>query len=70
MTWSFSYFVVLGFWDIQQPEKRFFFNRIPTSFSLTDEQMDGLIEAGRHAVQANPEFLRLLADLEAESASP
>ena len=44
-------------------------NRIPTSFSLTDEQVDKPIEAGRELLHANPEFRRLLADLRADSGT-
>jgi len=64
------YFIELGFQDIAQSEKRLFLNRIPTSFSLTNEHADELIEAGRTTLQANPEFRRLLTDLRSESASP
>jgi NTE family protein len=64
------YFITLGFREIEQHKKRLFFNQIPTSFSLTDVQVDRLIEAGRKALHADPEFNRLLADLEAESESP
>ncbi|MCP3883344.1 MAG: hypothetical protein GY701_33815 [Sulfitobacter sp.] len=41
------YFIQVGFRDVEQPETRRFFNRVPTSFSLTDEQVDKLIAAGR-----------------------
>ena len=58
-----SYFVKLGFIDIEQPERRDFFNAIPTSFSLTEEQVDKLIEAGHELLRNNPDYQRLLADL-------
>ena len=57
------YFVQLGFVDILQPEARQFFNRIPTSFSLSEEQVDRLIEAGHELLRNNPDYQRLLADL-------
>ena len=57
------YFIKLDFQDITQPQRRKFFNRIPTSFSLNDEQVDKLIEAGRELLKADPEFRRLLEDL-------
>ena len=57
------YFVQVGFGDIEDPEALQFFNRIPTSFSLTEEQVDRLIEAGRELLRSNPDFQRLLADL-------
>ena len=61
------YFIKLGFQQIKKPEERLFFDRIPTSFSLSDEQVDKLIEAGRELLLANPEFRRLLKDLRTDS---
>ena len=58
-----AYFVELGFTDITQPEDRNFFNAIPTSFSLTEEQVNRLIEAGHELLRNNPDYQRLLADL-------
>ena len=58
------YFIQVDFRDVQEPERRRFFNRTPTSFSLTDEQVDRLIEAGGELLRNNSEFRRLLADLE------
>ena len=60
------YFILLDFRQIQEPERRRFFNRTPTSFSLTDEQVDRLIEAGGELLRNDPEFRRLLSDLEAD----
>jgi len=57
------YKVRVGFDDIEHPDDRSFFNRIPTSFSLSDEQVDRLIEAGRELLRNNPNYQRLLADL-------
>jgi len=61
------YFILLDFDDIQEPEQRRFLNRTPTSFHLSDEQVDRLIEAGGVLLRTNPEFRRLVADL---GASP
>jgi len=58
-----AYFVKLGFTDITQPEDRSFYNAIPTSFSLTEEQVNRLIEAGHELLRNNPDYQRLLADL-------
>jgi NTE family protein len=52
------------FRDIQDPVQRLFFNRIPTDFALTSGQVDTLIEAGRQLLRNNPEFRRLLSDLQ------
>ena len=57
------YFVQLGFGDIEQPEARRFFNQIPTSFKLSEEQVDRLIEAGHELLRNNPDYQRLLVDL-------
>jgi len=60
---STPYFVKLGFIDIEQPEDRSFFNAIPTSFNLSEEQVDRLIEAGHELLRNNSVYQRLLADL-------
>jgi len=58
------YFIQISFRDIQDPESRGFFNRVPTSFSLSDEQVDKLIAAGRELLRNNPDFQQLVADLD------
>ena len=57
------YFIELSFTNLQQAEARAFFNKVPTSFKLTDEQVDRLIEAGRQLLRNHPDFQSLLADL-------
>jgi NTE family protein len=57
------YFIRLGFRDFEEPKKRKLFNRIPTSFTLSDEQVDHLIAAGRQLLRDNPDFQRFVADL-------
>jgi NTE family protein len=57
------YFIQLGFRDFEEPKKRNFFNRIPTSFSLSDEQIERLIAAGHILLRNNPDFQRFVADL-------
>ena len=63
-----SYFVQLSFSDIKDPQELDFFNNIPTSFYLTDEQVERLIEAGRRLLRENPEFRRLLADIKLDES--
>ena len=58
------YFIEVSFEGIQQPEVRQFFNKVPTSFSLTDEQADKLIAAGRQLLRKHPMFQQLIADIE------
>ena len=62
-----SYFILLDFNGIEDPEQREFLNQMPTSFSLTDEQVDALIAAGGELLRNHPEFRRLMADLAADA---
>ena len=57
------YFIKLGFGEIQQPDRRHYFNQIPTNLSLSGEQVDALIAAGRELLNRHPVFLQLLEDL-------
>ena len=57
------YFIEVSFEDIKESPVKQFFNNIPTSFSLKDEQVDKLIEAGRQLLRNNPDFQQLLADI-------
>ena len=57
------YFIEVSFEDIKESSVKQFYNEIPTSFSLKDEQVDKLIEAGRQLLRDNPDFQRLLADI-------
>ena len=49
--------------DIDSPEHRLFFNKIPTSFGLSKEQVDRLVAGGRNLLLADPGYRRLIADL-------
>ena len=60
-----SYMIQVSFEDVQQPTLKAFLNKIPTSFSLTDEQVDTLISSARSLLRDDPEFKKLLADLAA-----
>lgn len=57
-----TYFVLLSFRDVP-PERRRVFNIMPTSFVLSDQQVDALIAAGSELLQGNAEFRRFLADV-------
>ena len=57
------YLIQVSINEISKPDIRHFLNRIPTSLSLTDEQVDRLIETGRRLLRRNPEFQHLVADL-------
>jgi NTE family protein len=58
------HFAYISFSDLP-PSEQPYFNEIPTSFSLSDEQVDRLISAGRELLRNNPDFQRLLRQLEA-----
>ncbi|MDX1706552.1 hypothetical protein [Pseudidiomarina sp.] len=58
------YLIELSFDAIEQPEKRMFLNQIPTSMSLSVEQTDTLIRVGNELLLSNPDFKRLIEDLE------
>jgi NTE family protein len=57
-----SYFIQLKFKDLNDKEVIRKLNEIPTSFNLTDEQVDLLIKTGSDLLFSNPEFRRLQAD--------
>jgi NTE family protein len=61
------YFILLDLNGIKDPDQREFLNQMPTSFSLTDEQVDALIAAGGELLRNNVEFRRLMADLAADA---
>ena len=58
-----DYFIEVGFKDIVEPEKREFFNRIPTSFVLNKQQADELINAGRTLLRQHPVYKTLIKNL-------
>lgn len=64
------YFILLDLQALRDPQQRHFLNQAPTSFSLTDEQVDGLIAAGGELLRSHPEFQRLLRDLAADAQIP
>jgi NTE family protein len=58
-----SYFIEVGFDGIAEAKRRRFLKSIPTSFTLTREQVDGVITAGHELLRNNAEYQRLLRDL-------
>jgi NTE family protein len=58
-----AYFILLDFDGIQDPERRSVLNQIPTSFHLSNEQVDLLIDAGGELLRTNSEYQRLLTDM-------
>ena len=57
------YFIKFGFKDLQSDQQKEFFNKIPTSFSLSPEQVNRLIKAGRQLIRGNVNYQRLLVDI-------
>ena len=61
-----THFINVSIQKIKHPELKEFFNNIPTSFALKDEQVDKLIEAGRRLLREDPEFQQLVNDLRSQ----
>jgi NTE family protein len=62
-----SYFIRLSFEDVPEGPLRRFLNEIPTSYSLSGDQVDRLIATGRELLRNNAEYQRLLASLRAQA---
>ena len=52
--------IELAFDLIEDPADRAYFDGLPTSFSLDDEQVDRLIAAGRELLRQSPQYQDLL----------
>ena len=48
------YFIRVDLQDVKQPELKQFLNQVSTSFKLTDEQVDRLIETGGQLLRDSP----------------
>jgi NTE family protein len=62
------YFIELNEAQIEDPEKRAYFNNIPTSFKLDKEQVDMVIDTAGVLLRQNPEYQKLLHELDAHPA--
>lgn len=63
----------VSFDELPQGPERDYFNNLPTSFSLTDEEVDRLRAVAGTILRSSPEYQRLLTDLSSagqRSASP
>ncbi|MCU7818053.1 MAG: patatin-like phospholipase family protein [gamma proteobacterium symbiont of Lucinoma myriamae] len=58
-----SYFINIGLKDISEPKMRLIFNKIPTSFALSQETVDHLVSGGQKMLHKDPEYQRLLTDM-------
>ena len=55
--------VYVGFDELEDEEERQFLKWLPTSFVLTDREVDRLRAAGRRLLRESPEFQQLLQAL-------
>jgi len=60
------YFIQLGFESIANEQQRLLLNNMATSFSLPDDEVDKLIEAGHELLRHSPVFQKLLEDIRQE----
>lgn len=70
-----AHLVELSFENLEDPEQRYYFNNIATSFVLSDRSIDRLRDVGRALLRESPDFQELLKDLRepdgaAESEGP
>jgi len=56
------YVVDLAFDNLADPQLRDYFNGLPTSFKLSKEQVDKLIEVGGKLLGEHPEFKKFVAE--------
>jgi len=57
------FFIKLDFESIANVRQRKFLNNMATSFSLPDDEVDTLIDAGRILLRKSPEYRKLLAEI-------
>jgi len=58
-----SYFIEVSFEQVADPQLKYFLNKIPTAFKLTEEQVAALIKSAKKLLKADPQYRQLLADL-------
>lgn len=56
------YVADLAFDNLDDPQMRDYFNGLPTSFKLSQEQVDKLIDVGGKLLEEHPEFKKFLAE--------
>lgn len=57
-----THFINVSIQDEDKPDTLEFLNKVPTSFSLSDDQVDQLIESGRVILRSNPAFIKPVTD--------
>ena len=63
------FLIDIAFDTIADPEERRYFTELPTTFSLSAEQVDRLREIGGRLLRESREYKRLLCSLEAPGCS-
>jgi NTE family protein len=58
------YLIEVKFDALKDPAERSYFKQLPTSFKLSDDEVDKLREAARRILKASPEYQRLLKDIQ------
>jgi len=58
-----SYFIEVSFDQVADPQLKYFLNKVPTAFNLTEEQVNTLIKSAKELLQADAEYQQLLTDL-------
>ena len=58
-----SYFIEVSFQQVADLKLKYFLNKIPTSFKLTQEQVDTLSKSAKELLHADSEYQHLLTDL-------
>ena len=58
-----THMVNVAFAQIDDAEERQYFNRIPTNFSLSDEEVDRVRAVGRRLLRESPDFQQLVREL-------
>ena len=62
--------IEVSFLSLKDPKQRAYFNALPTSFRLSNEQVDHLIQAGHSILRNSAEFQQLLKELGYRSPAP
>jgi NTE family protein len=57
------YFINIGLQSIRETKMQTFFNKIPTSFALSQETVDKLVTGGHNLLHEDPEYQRLVFDM-------
>lgn len=57
------YMLDVGFSDLADPERRAYFGKLPTSFVLSDSEVDALIEVGGELLRQSPEYQQMVRAL-------